>query len=638
MPISQALSMELSLVLASGGSPSRFAIDLLFILTAAALVAQIFKRLRLATIPGFLVAGFLAGPVFGLVQGGESVAQISQLATVILMFTIGLHLDPSSLRRGMAPILFLGAASTIASIVFLWPVGLLLGGGAATGLVIAMALSMSSTAIILRILQERREVDRIHGRMAIGISIVQDLLAVVILAAIPSIAMMGGMSAPSEGVAADSINALPTWIRALTTICFAAVGVAVLFVAGRYILPRVLQEVARGSSAELVLIVAAAVAIGSAIGAHAIGFSPEMGAFLAGFVLASSPFKHHLAGQLSPLRDLFMAIFFTAIGLQLDRGAIADGWPVILAGAALIIVVKAGVITLSAWAFGASASAAVLTGVYLAQAGEFSLVVLGGGKAANAVDAEALATTVAAVIVSLIVSPLLVEPAHRLARAAAGMRSAPWISRSALRERSPVEADPAATVQQHMRHVIIAGYGPVGRTLAERFVKLKVDVTVIELNPKTVKRQSSLGRSMVYGDVTNPEVLENAGVREAEAIILSIPDEDSAMKACPVIRTLNPTIFIAARANYLSRAMLLQDAGADHVIVEEMATAQAMEKEVMARIQSRHGRHAAEGQGARDLVQSEPARDAAAERSARVMDDRPSAPEPEAAGEAKPDA
>ncbi|MDX2149081.1 MAG: cation:proton antiporter [Planctomycetota bacterium] len=602
-----------------GVTEAPLALDLLIILALAAVVAQLFSRLKLATIPGFLVAGFLAGPVFKLVTEPERIEQMSSLATILLMFTIGLHLDVNMIRRGMVSILAVGAISTVAFTLLAWPIGLAFGSSAPASLLIAMALSMSSTAVVLRILQDRRELPRLHGRMCFGIAIVQDLAAVVFLALIPPIASWAGTEmSGAVGEAQQQSSSLPKLVQLVASGAVGIGGVTVLILLGRYLLPSVLREAARGSSAELVLIVAAAVALGSAIASHRLGFSTEMGAFLAGFLIASTPFKHHLSGQLSPLRDLLMAVFFTVIGLKIQTGAVLDGWVEVLLGLIVLLIVKAATIGFSAWALGSSASAAVLTGIYLAQGGEFSLVVLDQGNRANVISDEVQARVIAVVVLSLIIAPLLVPLAHRLAQNAAGVRPAPWLrgvrfARS-LQERasSPSsgldsaaqsadgltptdgtvapDADERPPEEPERGHVIIAGYGPVGRTLAEKFVKARVPMVIIELNPKTVQRQSVLGRRIVYGDVTNAEVLESAGLREADAILLTIPDEDASLRACPVIRALNPSVFIGARANYLSRAIALQEAGADHVIVEEMATAEAMGREVLARVMRRRDR------------------------------------------------
>lgn len=572
----------LTFLASTDGAPAVLFVDLLVILSTAAVVATIFRRLRLEVIPGYLVAGAIVGPhALGLVRGAQNVDQISGLAIILLMFGIGLTLDTASVRRGALSLLSVGVLSTLAFVLLAWPVAMLFGPTAPAALVIAMALSISSTAVLLRILQQRRELRQTHGRICVGVSIAQDMVSVMFLAMLPPIAAWAGVTTPTPDVAV-----LPGPLRLLSAAALGFGGIVAMLAAGYVLLPRLMQIVARteaksGSpTGELVLVLAAAVAMGAAILTGALGFSPEMGAFLAGFMLSLTPFRHHLAGQLAPLRDLLMAIFFTAVGLRVDPALLASDWPLILLGLLALLAFKGALIGITAWALGATAPASVLCAVYLAHAGEFSLVILGAGEKAGILMHGRVGNAVAIVVLSLVVAPLLVGPGHALATRAAALPMAWWIRRSAMRDAHPPDATDAASAAR-VGPVVIAGFGPVGRNLAERFQKLGVPFAVIELNPSTVRTQATLGRSVVYGDVTNPEVLESAGIRQAEAVILTIPDEDAVIRACQLIRRMSPGIFITARTNYLSRGIKARLAGADHVVVEEMVTAEAMVRDVL---------------------------------------------------------
>jgi CPA2 family monovalent cation:H+ antiporter-2 len=506
------------------------------------------------------------------------------------MFGIGLTIESSAVRRGALPILAVGVISTLAFVGLAWPVTMLFGPPAPDALVIAMALSMSSTAVLLRILQQRRELRKTHGRLCVGISIAQDMLSVLLLAMLPLIAAWAGVLKGQ-----DSGPEMSGTTRLLTRGALGLIGIGAMLAAGRYLLPRLMQFVARtdakggAPTGELVLVLAAAVAIGSALFTGMLGFSPEMGAFLAGFMLSLTPYRHQLAGQLAPLRDLLMAVFFTAVGLRLDPSILAENWLLILLGLVALVSCKAILIGCTAWAFGATVPVSVLAGTYLAQAGEFSLVILGAGEAAGIFAPGRVGNVVAIVVLSLVITPLLVGPAHAIAGRTVNMPLARWIRRSALRE-AQGPGGPAGTVLgERFGLVIIAGFGPVGRNLAERFTKVGVPFTVIELNPSTVRRQTVLGRSIIYGDVTNPEVLESAGIREAEAVILTIPDEEAMLRACAVIRKIAPGVFIGARANFLSQGIKARQMGADYVLVEEVVTAEAMAKEVLEHLARRKG-------------------------------------------------
>lgn len=573
------------------------AVDLLVVLGTAAIVATIFGRLKLETIPGYLLAGVLVGPgVLGLVREAESIERMSGLATVLLMFGIGLHLDVSEIRRGMVSILGIGLASTLVFAGVSWPIGMLFGLSPPVALIAAMALSMSSTAVLIKVLQARRELKSIHGRLGIGISIMQDLLSVVALAVVPLIATWAGVQSGSQGPnlaskLAEQLGGSGSMTLNLgLTAVLGLAGVSVILLAGKYVLPRLLEEVAKVASGELVLVLSAAIALGAGIGTAALGFSPEMGAFLAGFVLTFTPFRYQLSGQISPLRDILMAVFFTVIGLKVIPGALVGDIPIIGLGLVMLVLVKFAVIALSSWALGASGSVAVLAAAYTANAGEFTLVVLAG--AGKIVPPDVYGQLVAIVMLSLIATPLLVGPACKLASTLDPVKPPPWFkgvtsldARHHGREHG--EGAHAGAEAGASQRVIIAGYGPIGRNVAERLKVLQVPHTVIDMNPRTVRRQADLGRDVIYGDVTNPDVLEQAGVRTSAAVVLTIPDEEAVMRACTVIRRLNPAIFIAGRTNYLNKAMALYQCGADHVVIEEVATALAMEREVLAKLRER---------------------------------------------------
>lgn len=572
-------------------SGARLLLDLLAILATAAAVAALFRRLHLGMIPGYVVAGAIVGPhAFGLVQSSENVENISRLAVILLMFTIGLMLEARSLRSGMVSSLAVGVISTVATVLLMWPVGLLFGSNSTASLAISMAIAMSSTAVLMRVMQERRELRAAHGRLCLAISIAQDLLSVVMLAALPLIARVGGLqTGPIDVNAVQSgVPAALEWTAAIGRSVGAIVGIVVV---GYAVLPRLLTWLGRskdgsGGFGELVLLLSAATGLGAALATGTVGFSPEMGAFLAGFMLSLTPFRHQLAGQLQPLRDLLLAVFFTGVGLTLDPGILVDHWFKISIGVAVVLGIKSLVIGGTAWMLGAPARTSVLSGVYLSMGGEFSLVVLASALAAGLITPEANAAVVSVIVITLVIGPLLVPWAHRLAERGASWPLAPWVRNSALREVSP-EPEAAHPGLVGCGNVVIAGFGPIGRHVAQQLERKGVPITVIELNPSTVRRQTTLGRTIVYGDVANPEVLESAGVRHAEAVIITVPDEEAVLKACRVVRELSPSVFIAARMSFLSQALRAKEFGADYVTVEEIATGDLMARDVLDRIVAR---------------------------------------------------
>ncbi|MEO1584910.1 MAG: cation:proton antiporter [Planctomycetota bacterium] len=564
----------MTLTLAAGGN-AQVMLDLLLVLAAAATVSLIVRRLKIAAIAGYLVAGAVFGPnAIGLISDSESIASISQIAIVMLMFGIGLHLDRSDLRAGLAPILAIGALSTIGTTAIGTPIAKLFGMHWPAALTVATAVAMSSTAVVLRTLQQRRELRQAHGRIAFGTLITQDMAVVIILAGMPVVA---GWAKAAQGI--ETVGGEPIQIATLVTKSAITIGLmALMIVAGLTLLPKLLAEAARDSSNETLLVLSAAFGLGAAVLTAYLDLSPELGAFLAGFLLAGTPFRFQLSGQIGPMRDLFMAVFFTAVGLQLDIGAIAGIWWVVLIGFALVLGLKLFTIAGSAWLLGAPPAVALTTGITLAQAGEFTLVVLGFATAAGIFDGNLMivpSAMIAVVFLSLLVTPPMMAVSRSWGAVASGWPQAPWFRRASLARASQDAADDKAY------RVVVAGFGPVGRSIVDKLVARGVRVSVIELNRKTVERQTSLGRSIVYGDVTNPEVLESAGIAQADAVVLTIPDDDAMLRACKAIRGINASAFIAARTNFLSKAFLAKELGANHVTVEELATAEVMASQVL---------------------------------------------------------
>lgn len=580
----------------------RFAIDLMVILATAALMAAVFQRFKLESIPGFLIAGVLVGPhVFGLVADSARIEQISGLAVIFLMFGIGLHLDLAGIRRGMVHTLGIGIVSTIGFIALSWAGLRALGMEGAPALLISMAVSISSTAVFVRIVSARKELRAVHGRIGLAISITQDILCVAILALVPVLSrLVTGPVATGDAEGSE----LPGWIEFIAAAGKGLGGVTVMLVVGRVMLPKLLNWVARSGSAELMLVVSASIALIAAVGTKLLGFSPEMGAFLGGLLLASTPYRFQLSGSLAPLRDLLMAIFFTAVGMTVDPRLLFDNIGVVLVAVTAVVLFKSMFIAITAWLAGVSAPSAFLTGVYMGNAGEFTIVIMGAAAAAGGLDGRQESLGVIVVILSLVASSLVIGPSHKLA---ARLRPVPMCS--LLRGKGSIEGP--TSEPDHMQisgHVIIAGFGPVGRALADRFQVLGIPYVVVELNTTTVERQAARGRLVIYGDITNHEVLESAGVHRADAVILSFPDDAVMFRACEAVRAMAPNAFIAARASFLSGAFRAQQLGADHVTVEEIATARDMEKEVLAKLQQRYNDRLSAEEAARNKAAAESAK------------------------------
>lgn len=328
------------------------------------------------------------------------------------------------------------------------------------------------------------------------------------------------------------------------------------------------------------MVTAAAMALGFAVATGALGLSPELGAFIAGFLLSATPFRYQLSGQLAPMRDLFMAVFFTAVGLRVDAIGIAPDWWVVLLGSLVVLVLKGLSIGSTAWASGFSPRVSVYAGASLAQSGEFSLIVLGVAASAGIIPDRALSIVIAITVATLIITPSLMQGGRWACARVTQWPLAPW-----WRRHGDAPEPDQGDVDNDRPRVIVAGFGPVGRASVERLERAGALVTILELNTATVRRQQSLGRRAVYGDVANPEVLHSAGIDHADAVVVTVPDLDAVLRAVRAVRRLRPDVHLAVRAGLMAGAIRARELGADHVTVEEVAAAGALADAVLSRIE-----------------------------------------------------
>ncbi|MFG0331545.1 MAG: cation:proton antiporter [Phycisphaerales bacterium] len=549
-------------------------LDLFVIFGVAALVAMSLHRLGMAIVPGYFLVGAIVGPGgLGLVESGSGIDEVSHLAVILLLFGIGMHLDLTVLKREAGPMLTAGVGSVIVTVLVLWPIALLFKLPGAAALVVAMAFSLSSTAVVLRIIAERRELRRPHGRMSLAILIVQDLLVIGMLASLPAI---GAWSAGASGAELDTGSVTQAIGRALAAI--GVVGVMVL--AGVFILPRIVEEAARARSRELLTILGLAVALGASYTTQRLGFSAELGAFIGGVILSTTPFRHEMLGHLAGLRDVFMAVFFVAIGMSLDLAAIAPVWWAILAAGLVLGLVKAIVIGVAAWAVGVGGGAAIIIGLSLAQAGEFSILVLQRGERFGVLTENTAGLGVSIVVFTLFITPAIMAFGRWVAPRLSGhIPSAPWISSRA--EESAITPDEKGEGRPHT--AIVAGFGDIGRQVTAMLESSGFECVIVELNAFTVRTESRRGRRMIYGDISDPETLESAGADHATALVVTTPDDEATVRACRAARALSAELFIAARTIFPKGGKLATEAGADVVIVDERATGGEIERAIRQR-------------------------------------------------------
>ena len=539
----------------------------MIVLACAAMITLVLSRFRVATIPGYLIAGVLIGPsALGLVHDPASIETVGHYALIVLMFAIGMHLDVSALRHGAASIVTTGVVSTLSATAIIWAILAPSPLGSKGALAVGMGLALSSTAVVLRLMSQKRKLHTANWRASLGVLLIQDLIVIIYLSILPLLASVD----PTQNGESESGG-----MRTVSDAVLAIVVIATLILIGRHALPRLLREAASFGGQEVMLVLTAAIALSAALITSSLGLSPELGAFIAGFLLASTPFRHELSGQLNPIRDIFMALFFTAIGLQVDIEVLLPIWWVIPVGVLALIVVKALNIATVARLSGAETALSFRMGMTLAQSGEFSIVVFAVAHELGIISAEHTSILIAIVIASLIVTPTVMgmgtrtgELAQRLLGNSVGRLP------TRLREDSEHALD-------HTPRVIVGGYGIIGRACIERLEERGVRSVVIELNQATVQRLLREGRHAVFGDISNPEVLESAGIEHAHVIVLAMPDFDSTMRAIRTIRMLDPRIHIVVRVSMQPRAAIAEALGADLVVVEETVAADVLASKVL---------------------------------------------------------
>lgn len=529
--------------------------ELALIAGLGVVVTLILARLRLPTVAGLLLVGALVGPQgLGLVRSTGSIEILAELGVVLLLFTIGLEFSLARLRHifrsvalgGLTQVLLTTAVTLAVSVFFHQPVG--------RSVLYGFVFAMSSTAIVLRFLAERCELDAPHGRFIVGTLIFQDLCVVPMVLIVP---LLG--SATSGG---DVLYAVALALGKAAVVVVATVAIA------RLLVPRVLSWVDASRSREIFLLAVLALCIGTAWLTSLVGLSLALGAFLGGMVVADTEYSHRAMGEMLPLRDAFVSLFFVSLGMLFDV-RVPLTHPLTVALLLIGFLVGKGVLaTLAALLMRFPARVAWLAGVGLAQFGEFGFVLVKLGEGAGVIDAESSRQLLAAGILSMFLTPALVGIAPHIT---AGERLLGPLARR-LGARSIDEAD--AEAQQNHRavkeHVVIVGYGVAGRLVAGALRRAELPYIVLELNAEVVRQARAGGEPVYYADATSLEALGHAHLSEARALVLLMNDPSAAQRVTDSARRIAPGVPILTRARYLGERDYLLRIGATDVVAEEV--------------------------------------------------------------------
>ena len=524
--------------------------DLLVLLGLGVVVVVLFSRARIPPIVGLLITGVLCGPYgFRLIGDLEQVHALAEVGVVLLLFTIGLEFSIQQLVRLRTFLLGGGGLQVGLSIALTLVIARLAGYSVNVGIMLGMLVALSSTAIVIRLLADRGEMDAPQGHAALGILIFQDLCIVPMVLAVP---FLGGGTITGG-------QAVGIVLRALAF-------VAAAFVAARWVVPRLLDLVADTRKREVFLLTILLLCLGSAWASAQAGLSPALGAFVAGLAISDSQYNHQALGEILPLREVFNSVFFVSIGMLFDvRSAIAA--PVATMVAIVVVVVgKTTVATIAAWALGQPLRVAVLAGVSIAQIGEFSFVLAGAGRDAGLLDPGLYQLFLATAVGTMALTPVLLWAAPHLATRAERVVPARLAAGRRGRELSLGNAHRATD------HVIIVGYGLNGRNLARVLARTGIAYVIVEMSPEAVRAERRRGRAIQFGDATRREVLEHAGVASARMLVIAISDAAATRAAVALARQLNPRLHILVRSRYVQEMEQLVALGTDEVVPEEFET------------------------------------------------------------------
>jgi monovalent cation:H+ antiporter-2, CPA2 family len=536
--------------------------DLVIIFALSIGILLFSHRLRLPTIVGLLLTGVIVGPYgLRLVHDIEVVEALAEIGIILLLFTIGIEFSLHallSLKRivGMAGTLQVGL-----SIVATYATARLLGRSDGEAVLWGFLVALSSTAIVLKLLGEGGETDSPHGRIAVGVLIFQDLSVVPMMFLLP---LLAGTSAGSKA----SLG----WVIAKTV-----VTVAIVLVSARLVIPPLLHQVVRTRSHELFVLSIVVICFGTAWLTSLAGLSLALGAFVAGILISESDYGQQALADVLPLRDLFSSLFFVSVGMLLDVGFA-------LQHAATIVLIVMG-ISLGKFVTGAVATlalsyplrTAVLTGLALAQIGEFSFVLARAGLVDDLIGEQMYQMFIAAAVVTMLAAPFLLRVAPVAADHVAQLPLARWFD-----GRPQPGGDERGMPLKD--HVIIAGFGVNGRNVARALAAANIPYLVLEMNPETVRVERRKGTPIAYGDAAHEAVLRHAHIEAARVVVVAISDAAATRRVVELARRLNPGVYLIARTRYSHEVGPLSGLGANEAIPEEFETS----IEIFARVLRRY--------------------------------------------------
>jgi CPA2 family monovalent cation:H+ antiporter-2 len=519
--------------------------ELILLLAASLPITFLFHKMRLPALVGFLITGIILGPYgAAFVTDTTVVERLAEIGVVLLLFTIGLEFSLEDIMRSSRQLFVGGGLQVVLTIGAVTGIALSFGFPLPQAVFFGFLASLSSTAIVLKMYSDRAELDSAHGRLATGILLFQDIAVVPMMLLLPVL----GQATAEGGVTALSI---------LATLGKASLGLVVVFLAARRIVPYLLHQVIRLKNREIFFLLIVLLCMGTAWITYSLGLSLALGAFLAGLIISESEYSHHIVASIMPFRDYFASIFFISIGMLLQTGYFATHWALVSGMTAVLIGTKTVIVIMTAKVLRYPLRSSILVGLGLAQIGEFAFLLAQQGADRDLISGDIYQLFINTSILSMLATPLIVQVApFFVGRLPAGTRA---------REE---KGDMCAL----MGHTIIAGYGLNGRNLAKTLKATRIPYVVLEVNADTIRKARPEGEPIIYGDITREDTFVRAGVDCAKVIVFAISDFAATRLAVRMVRRMNSSAFILVRTRYAAEVDELLKLGANQVIPEEFET------------------------------------------------------------------
>lgn len=525
--------------------------SLVLIFGVSAVVVFALGRLRIPSIVGFLVAGVLLGPHgFGFIRDVQEVELLAEIGVILLMFTIGLEFSLKNLMMLRSQVLVGGLLQVIFTTGLILLLSFfLLKQGLNAAIFDGFLVALSSTAIVIKLLMDRAEINAPHGRSSVGILIFQDLCVVPFMLLVP---VLAGNGTGIEKIAFTMLKALIV----VGTVLFAA----------RWAVPHILHEVVKTRSRELFVITIILLCIGTAFLTSRLGLSLALGAFLAGIVISESEYASQAISDILPFKESFTGLFFISIGMLMNIEFLTANFGIVITVVFAILILKSITGMVSSYIAGQSLRVSMQTGFYISQIGEFSFVLAVAGKAAGLLTEYAYQLFLSSSVMTMLFTPLIVG--------ATGPVSAWFVSKSILKRLEQMKRSREKELYPTKKsgHVIIVGFGINGSNLARVLKESGIPYVVLEINANTVRRMKKKGEPIYYGDGTSAEILHKIGIRRASVLVVAISDPAATRRVVQIARHENPDIYIIVRTRYVAEVDDLIKLGANEVIPEEFET------------------------------------------------------------------